>query len=196
MATFEKGHTKKGGRQKGTRNKASANVKELLAKVYCEEDFIADFAKLRKSRDDRVRLEVLKLALAYQYGKPKPVPGELLILGDFRHFAIMAVVRLAGPAAFIPSWLVAESVLGEYPRYPATPSFEVTSSLGPGGIRQPPVCDTCLGSEIAIGKTESSRPAVGRPLVAPPVRRAMRTTPRLAFRVLTLTAGRQRITRI
>jgi hypothetical protein len=76
MAAFEKGHTKKGGRQKGTRNKASANVKELLAKVYCEEDFIADFAKLRKSRDDRVLLEVLKLALAYQYGKPKPLDDD------------------------------------------------------------------------------------------------------------------------
>jgi hypothetical protein len=76
MATFEKGHSKKGGRQKGTRNKASANVKELLAKVYCEEDFIADFAKLRKSRDDHILLEVLKLALAYQYGKPKPLDDD------------------------------------------------------------------------------------------------------------------------
>jgi hypothetical protein len=76
MATFEKGHTKKGGRQKGTRNKASANVKELLAKVYCEEDFIADFAKLRKSRDDRILLEVLELALAYQYGRPKALEDE------------------------------------------------------------------------------------------------------------------------
>ena len=82
MATFEKGHAKKGGRQKGTRNKASANVKELLAKVYCEEDFIADFVKLRKSRDDRILLEVLKLALAYQYGKPKALDEDESTIND------------------------------------------------------------------------------------------------------------------
>jgi hypothetical protein len=95
------------------------------------------------------------------------VPGELLILGDFSHFAIMAVVRLAGPAAFIPSWANIRDT--QQPQV----SRQATSSLGPGGIKQPPVCDTCLGSEIAIDKTESLRPAVGRyPVVAPPVRHA------------------------
>ena len=100
------------------------------------------------------------------------MPGELLILGDFRHCAIMAVVRLAGPAAFIPSWLNPFSAnIGET-QQPQV-SRQATSSLGPGGIKQPPVCDTCLGNEIAIDKTESSRPAVGcYPVVAPPVQHA------------------------
>ena len=44
---FEKGHEKIGGRKKGVRNKISANVKDLLAKIYGEEDFVQDFAKLR-----------------------------------------------------------------------------------------------------------------------------------------------------
>jgi hypothetical protein len=50
------------------------------------------------------------------------VPGELLILGDFSHFAIMAVVS-ARRSGSVDS-AVAESVLGEYPIYPATASFE------------------------------------------------------------------------
>jgi len=79
MAAFEKGHEKLGGRKKGVRNKASASVKDLLAKVYSEDDFIEDFELLRKSKDDRIRLEILKLALSYQYGKPvQPVVGEEL----------------------------------------------------------------------------------------------------------------------
>ena len=82
----------------------------------------------------------------------------------------MAVVRLAGPAAFIPSWLNPFSANIRDTQQPEV-SRQATSSLGPGGIKQPPACDTCLGSEIAIDKTESWRPAVGRYLVvAPPVR--------------------------
>ena len=78
MAAFEKGHEKLGGRKKGVRNKASASVKDLLAKVYSEDDFIEDFELLRKSKDDRIRLEILKLALSYQYGKPvQPVVGDI-----------------------------------------------------------------------------------------------------------------------
>jgi len=74
---FNKGHEIFGGRKKSVRNKCSAHIKDLLAKIYCEEDFIEDFAKLRKSHDDRIRLEVLKLALAYQFGKPiQPVISE------------------------------------------------------------------------------------------------------------------------
>ena len=99
------------------------------------------------------------------------VPGELLILGDFSHFAIMAVVS-AGRSSSVDS-VVAESVLGEYPIYPATASFEADDIKPIGGIKQPPVCDTCLGSEIAIDKTEGLRPAVGcRPVVARPARHA------------------------
>jgi hypothetical protein len=79
MAAFEKGHEELGGRKKGVRNKASASVKDLLAKVYSEDDFIEDFELLRKSKDDRIRLEILKLALSYQYGKPvQSVVGEEL----------------------------------------------------------------------------------------------------------------------
>ena len=98
------------------------------------------------------------------------MPGELLILEDFRHFAIHGS-RSARRSRSVHS-VVAESVLGEYPRYPATRSFEAGDiKPGSGGIKQPPACDTCLGSEIAIDKTESWRPAVGRyPVVAPPVR--------------------------
>src|SRR6516164_5786277 len=82
----------------------------------------------------------------------------------------MAVVRLAGPAAFIPSWLNPFSANIRDTQQPEV-SRQATSSLGPGGIKQPPACDTCLGSEIAIDKTESWRPAVGRyPVVAPPGR--------------------------
>ena len=82
----------------------------------------------------------------------------------------MAVVRLAGPAAFIRSWLNPFSANIRDTQQPEV-SRQATSSLGPGGIKQPPACDTCLGSEIAIDKTESWRPAVGRyPVVAPPVR--------------------------
>jgi len=77
MAAFEKGHGKFGGRKKGTPNKASANVKDLLANVYNEEEFVEDFRRLRKSKDERIRLEVLKLALAYQFGKPvQPIASE------------------------------------------------------------------------------------------------------------------------
>ena len=58
----KKGHEKLGGLKKGVRNKASADVKDLVAKVYSE-----DFELLRRSKDDRIRLEILKLALSYQY---------------------------------------------------------------------------------------------------------------------------------
>ena len=37
-------------------------MKDLVAKVYSE-----DFELLRRSKDDRIRLEILKLALSYQY---------------------------------------------------------------------------------------------------------------------------------
>ena len=95
------------------------------------------------------------------------VSGELLILGDFRHFAIHGS-RSARRSRSVHS-VVAESVLGEYPRYPATRSFEAGDiKPGPGCIKQRPAFDTCLGSEIAIDKTESWRPAVGRYLVVAP----------------------------
>ena len=53
--------------------------------------------------------------------KEERVPGELLILGDFRHFAIHGS-RSARRSRSVHS-VVAESVLGEYPRCPATRSF-------------------------------------------------------------------------
>jgi len=60
------------------------------------------------------------------------VPGELLILGDFRHFAIHGS-RSARRSRSVHS-VVAESVLGEYPRYPATRSFEA-GDIKPGSGR-------------------------------------------------------------
>jgi len=61
-----------------------------------------------------------------------PVPGELLILGDFRHFAIHGS-RSARRSRSVHS-VLAESVLGEYPRYPATRSFEA-GDIKPGSGR-------------------------------------------------------------
>jgi hypothetical protein len=73
-------------------------------------------------------------------------------------------------AAFIPSWPNPFSANIRDTQQPQA-SRQLTSILGPGGIKQPPACETCLGSEIAIDKTESSPLAVGRwPLVATPVR--------------------------
>ena len=60
------------------------------------------------------------------------VPGELLILGDFRHFAIHGS-RSARRSRSVHS-VVAESVLGEYRRYPATRSFEA-GDIKPGSGR-------------------------------------------------------------
>ena len=61
-----------------------------------------------------------------------PVPGELLILGDFGHFAIHGS-RSARRSRSVHSD-VAESVLGENPRYPATRSFEA-GDIKPGSGR-------------------------------------------------------------
>jgi len=74
---FKKGHAKIGGRRKGVGNKLPAAVKDLLENIYTEERMIDEFENLLRSRDPRVRLEVLKLALSYQYGKPaQPIVGD------------------------------------------------------------------------------------------------------------------------
>ena len=84
----------------------------------------------------------------------------------------MAIDWLAVPAVFVPSW--PNPFSANISDNAATRSFEAGDiKPGSGGIKPPPVCDTSLGSEIAIDKTESLRPAVGRyPVVAPPVRHA------------------------
>jgi len=75
---FEKGRSKTGGRKKGTPYKISASVKDFLFKVYEDEAvLILDIERLRKDRDPRIRLEIVKLAVAYQFGKPvQPIVDE------------------------------------------------------------------------------------------------------------------------
>lgn|SRR5208282_1582641 len=62
-----------GGRQKGTPNKATASIKQILARVYTDEVQEQEWEKWRTHPDPRIAFETFKLAQAYQHGKPAQV---------------------------------------------------------------------------------------------------------------------------
>jgi hypothetical protein len=66
-----------GGRKLGSRNKVAGDVKALLAKALSAEDFAERIQELWQSKDEKTKVKVLELCLAYQFGKPvQPVVDE------------------------------------------------------------------------------------------------------------------------
>jgi hypothetical protein len=61
---------KTGGRKPGSLNKATLEVKEILARVFTDEVEEADWRKWRKHKNETIAWEAFKLAMAYKHGKP------------------------------------------------------------------------------------------------------------------------------
>jgi hypothetical protein len=73
---FKKGRKKTGGRKPGVLNKATLEIKEILARVYTDEIQEQDWRKWRAHKDPRIAWEAFKLAQSYLHGKPvQPLVG-------------------------------------------------------------------------------------------------------------------------
>ena len=64
----QKGHTKVGGRKKGTPNKATAEIRAAFREH--GEDLVKALLALTKSKDERVRLAAIQVALDRGWGRP------------------------------------------------------------------------------------------------------------------------------
>jgi uncharacterized lipoprotein YehR (DUF1307 family) len=88
MAGRHKGSIKTGGRKRGTPNKATQEIKTLLAE---EIDFRKVVRCLKKMMSGNNAFNACKLLLEYQYGKPKEK-----VEVDYTHEELDALRRIAG----------------------------------------------------------------------------------------------------
>jgi hypothetical protein len=82
MATFEKGHTKKGGRQKDVRNHATQDLKTLIDRLLPEKELEKLWKQKLYSRNPQLAMKAFKLALYYCFGKPHPVDSGEVCCAD------------------------------------------------------------------------------------------------------------------
>jgi hypothetical protein len=83
------GYPKTGGRQKGTRNKASLEVRELLAEL--EFDPIMDLVKISRKAEtsDEMRFSIDRVIAQYRYPKLKPADNLNEAVEDFQVTTIL-----------------------------------------------------------------------------------------------------------
>ena len=67
MAKFQKGHSKRGGRQKGTQNKSTCEAKEIFESIVHDEEYLANLKARMVS--GKVHPGVEKMAWEYVHGK-------------------------------------------------------------------------------------------------------------------------------
>jgi hypothetical protein len=64
-----KGHKRWGGRKPGTLNKSNEELRELIERIYPDEEFWADVTKFAKKGN----MQAARLRAEYRHGKPKEV---------------------------------------------------------------------------------------------------------------------------